>query len=215
VAPGPVTTSVELTAAPESPVTGQHVHLTVTLTPSAATGDVTFLDNGSEIGTAGVVGGTASVDVPFASSGDHALTAVFTPEDETAFTASTSPVLPLTMAEPPADQAVISLSDTEVQAGESLTAVTAARDGSLSAVVTVPTATGQTSGLTASAALVVSTTSIGGSGNDGGTVSTDPSSLTSTGAHGILWLVAGAVVLLAAGTATLVVRRRRGGSQTR
>ncbi|MFC7579798.1 GH92 family glycosyl hydrolase [Schaalia naturae] len=247
VAPGPVETGIQLNATPSDPVAGQQVRLTATVDPTAATGTVTFLDNGNAIGTAPVAGGTASADVSFASSGGHALTAVFSPDDEAAYTASTSPVLTLTVGEPPAGRASIALSDTEVQAGESLTVTgtgfsagekvlltlasdpvtltttTAARDGSLSVVVTIPastpagdhtiTAAGQSSGLTATAALVVSTTSTGGNG--GSTISTDPGSLTSTGAHGILWLVAGAVLLLAAGAATLVARRRRGGAQER
>ncbi len=117
----PTATSVTLAASPSDAVVSQQVHLTATVAPADAEGTVAFTDSGITIGTAPVVGGTASADVTFASSGDHALTAAFAPRDEALFAASTSPVLTLRVTDVEAGKASLTLSASKVQAGESLT----------------------------------------------------------------------------------------------
>lgn len=122
-APAPVAeqTATTLVASPEAPAIGESVHLSATVTPANAEGTVSFVENGTVLGTAPVAGGVASIDVSFASSGEHALVAEFVSDDDGAFTNSTSSVVTVNVKESQADEAVILLSDSEVMAGESLT----------------------------------------------------------------------------------------------
>src|SRR5262249_20729674 len=83
-------------------VVGQLVNLTATVTGPAGvpTGDVTFLDGDTVLGTATLDDtGTATLAVAFATEGDHALTAVY--GGSNAFDASTSDVLTETVAPDP------------------------------------------------------------------------------------------------------------------
>jgi hypothetical protein len=83
-------------------VVGQLVNLTATVTGPAGvpTGDVTFLDGDTVLGTATLDDtGTATLAVAFATEGDHVLTAVY--GGSNAFDASTSDVLTETVAPDP------------------------------------------------------------------------------------------------------------------
>jgi len=71
----PTTTSLQ--AIPASSTPGQTVVLTATVSPSAATGTVTFLDRGTSIGTAQLSGGTASFSASALSIGSHSLSASY------------------------------------------------------------------------------------------------------------------------------------------
>lgn len=86
-----VATTTSLAVSPSSPAASGTVEtLTATVAPAGAVGSVQFKDNGANIGSAvSVSGGTASLTQTLAS-GSHPLTAVFTPTDATAFSASTS-----------------------------------------------------------------------------------------------------------------------------
>jgi hypothetical protein len=53
------------------------VVLTAAVTPSTATGTVTFGDSGATFGTASLAGGVATLDVATLSAGQHSLTAVY------------------------------------------------------------------------------------------------------------------------------------------
>ncbi|MFT4212467.1 MAG: HtaA domain-containing protein, partial [Microbacterium sp.] len=55
-------------------------------------------DGSTSLGTADVESGTATLTTSALAAGDHSLTAVFTPEDETAYTASTSDAVSYTVA---------------------------------------------------------------------------------------------------------------------
>ncbi|MPV50225.1 LPXTG cell wall anchor domain-containing protein [Pseudactinotalea sp. HY160] len=99
--PGPVDTSVTLTAGSDAPVAGSSVTLTATVAPAEASGMIEILDGDEVVGTAPVSGGTASVDVTPATSGEHSYTARFTPDDEDAFVPSTSAALVLTVGDAP------------------------------------------------------------------------------------------------------------------
>src|SRR5581483_4767879 len=79
-------TSVTLAVSPGgTAVEGTSETLTATVTPSGATGAVTFLDNGTALGSAvDVSGGVASTSVAL-PVGDHSLTATFASSDTSAF----------------------------------------------------------------------------------------------------------------------------------
>lgn len=61
------------------------VTFTVTLSDSAATGSVTFMDGDQTLGTRQVSGGSASIITPFLSPGPHTIVATFTPDDSSQF----------------------------------------------------------------------------------------------------------------------------------
>jgi len=69
------TTSLKAVAASSSP--GQSVMLTATVSPSTATGTVTFLDGSTTLGSAGLTAGTASISISTLSTGNHSLTASY------------------------------------------------------------------------------------------------------------------------------------------
>lgn len=70
-------TQVNLSASPNPSTTLQSVALTVTLSPSTATGSVQFLDGTTVLGTATVTSGTASLSVAPLSAGGHSITASY------------------------------------------------------------------------------------------------------------------------------------------
>jgi hypothetical protein len=78
----PTTTS--LAVSPSGSAThGDKVKLTATVSPAAATGNVTFRDNGTVLKTVAVSGGTAKLKTSSLSVGKHSLTAKFIPDSST------------------------------------------------------------------------------------------------------------------------------------
>jgi hypothetical protein len=77
VNPAPLATTTMLSAGSASPVAGQSVTLTATVTPSAATGTVTLQDGQIAIGSAPLSGGSASFSVSTLAAGNHTLTAAY------------------------------------------------------------------------------------------------------------------------------------------
>jgi large repetitive protein len=67
-------TQVNLASSPNPATTVQSVALTATLSPSAATGSVQFLDGTNVLGTAAVTGGTATLSAAPLSAASHSLT---------------------------------------------------------------------------------------------------------------------------------------------
>lgn len=90
------TTTTTLTTSPASPVGhGSPVTLTAAVSPATATGTVQFKDGSTNIGSPVVVrNGTASGLTSTLAVGSRSLSAVFTPDNPTAFTPSTSPTVP-------------------------------------------------------------------------------------------------------------------------
>ena len=88
-------TSTQLSVTPASPAAaGTAETLTATVTPASAVGSVQFLDGVTPLGSpVTVTGGSASLSTTLAS-GTHSLSAVFTPTNPAAFTASTSNTVP-------------------------------------------------------------------------------------------------------------------------
>ena len=73
----PAPTAVQLLAQPTSTPLSQPVTLTATVTPSAATGWVTFNDGATPLGSAPVIAGQAVFQTTLLGSGSHLLAAVF------------------------------------------------------------------------------------------------------------------------------------------
>ncbi|MDP9116171.1 MAG: Ig-like domain-containing protein, partial [Actinomycetota bacterium] len=84
-------TSSTLTASNTSPNTAQTVTLTDTVAPAAATGTVQFVDGTTNIGTpVTVTGGVATSPAMTFTAGPHHVTAVYSPQALSGYTASTS-----------------------------------------------------------------------------------------------------------------------------
>jgi hypothetical protein len=73
----PQPTSVFLTATPTSAQPGQSVLLSAQVSPSTATGTVTFRDGSTQIGSADIIGGLAATTVSTLANGSHTITAVY------------------------------------------------------------------------------------------------------------------------------------------
>ncbi len=92
------TTTLSVTLSGSFPE-GFPVTLIAAVTPRAAAGTVQFKDGNTNIGEpAAVINGTALEITSTLSTGEHSLTAVFTPADTTEYSGSTSPPVPLTVA---------------------------------------------------------------------------------------------------------------------
>jgi hypothetical protein len=91
----PTTTTVSFSANNVSP--GQAVTVTATVTPSGATGQVTFFDNGANIGSATLANGSASIRIT-PTGGVHTVTATYAGDAN--FQSSTSPPATLTVLSP-------------------------------------------------------------------------------------------------------------------
>jgi hypothetical protein len=74
---GPLVTSTNLVASTSATTIGSSVTLTAELTPTTATGTVTFYNGSTAIGTANVSAGVAKLNTTFASSGQMTLQASF------------------------------------------------------------------------------------------------------------------------------------------
>jgi Big-like domain-containing protein len=99
VAPSTATTTT-LTTSPVSPVApGATVTLNAAVTPTTAAGTVQFTDGTTNIGSpVAVTSGAASTTTSTLASGSHSLVANFIPTDATAFAASSSQVVSLTVS---------------------------------------------------------------------------------------------------------------------
>lgn len=84
-------TLISLSSSSLSPTAGQAVTLTATVSPAAATGNVTFKDGTTVLGTSALSAGVAILKPSFSTAGTHALTAVYA--GNTTYRTSTSPVL--------------------------------------------------------------------------------------------------------------------------
>lgn len=82
-------TNTVLAASPSPTRIGDPVTLTATVVGSNPTGNVTFKDGTTTLGTVALTGGTASISKTFSTAGVHALTAVYAGDSQNA--SSTSP----------------------------------------------------------------------------------------------------------------------------
>jgi len=95
-APAAATTTV-LAATPISTATGDEVTLTATVSPASAAGTVAFFDGSTALGSAAIADGGATLKTTALSAGTHQLTASFTPQDSSAYTASSSAPITVTV----------------------------------------------------------------------------------------------------------------------
>ncbi|GAA2569243.1 HtaA domain-containing protein [Microbacterium binotii] len=96
-------TATTLAAAPASAVAGTEVALTAAVAPAAA-GSVEFFDGAASLGSAPVDAGTAVLRTSSLSVADHTLKAAFTPADTSAYEASTSTAITVSITAPPAER---------------------------------------------------------------------------------------------------------------
>jgi hypothetical protein len=86
--PGPTPSATTLTLSEYSGYDGDFVTLTATVTPSAATGQVDFYDNGSLVGHAMVSSGKAAYSQVFTVTGDNEIIAIY--DGDTTYSSSKS-----------------------------------------------------------------------------------------------------------------------------
>lgn len=97
-AAAPTATSIALTASTASPQVNANVVLTATITPSAASGTITFKDGSTTIGTGTLSSGVATLTTSF-TSGSHSLTATYAATGS--YAASTSNTVAVTAGAKP------------------------------------------------------------------------------------------------------------------
>ncbi len=91
-------TATSLTASSSTVVQSVQVTLTATLSPSAATGTVTFYDGTSSLGSGTLTTGTATLSASFSTAGTHSVTAVYGGSSE--YAGSTSSAVSITVTAP-------------------------------------------------------------------------------------------------------------------
>ena len=84
-----VVSIVALATSPNPSTSGQSVTLSATVTPTAATGTVQFLDASTSLGTVTISGGAASLSLSSLSVGAHSITAVYSGDANDATSTST------------------------------------------------------------------------------------------------------------------------------
>lgn len=162
--------TVALAATPNPAPPNQAITLTATLTPSTATGTVTFLNGGSTLGTATIANGVATLSGVMLAPGTYSLTAQYS--GNSTFPAATSPAVNLTVKA--ASTVVVTSSANPSITGQAVT---------FTATVTPPAATGSVQFSDGSTILGTSTLT-------NGAASFTPTSLTQ-GAHSITASYAG------------------------
>jgi hypothetical protein len=93
---GTTATTTTLTASNSSVTAGSSVTLTATVSPSAATGTVTFYNSGTSIGTGTLSSGTATYSATFSSAGTESVTATY--GGNSTYAQSTSSAISITVA---------------------------------------------------------------------------------------------------------------------
>jgi hypothetical protein len=86
--PGPTPTTTTLTLSETSGYTGDFVTLTATVNPTAATGQVSFYDNGSLLESVPLSSGKAAWSQAFYEDGENSITAVY--DGDTTYSSSSS-----------------------------------------------------------------------------------------------------------------------------
>ena len=94
-ATGTTTTATTLTPSATSTTTGTSITLTATVSPSSATGTVTFYNGSTSLGSATLSSGTATIAASFSSAGTESLKAVYS--GDSTYAASTSSTVTVTV----------------------------------------------------------------------------------------------------------------------
>jgi hypothetical protein len=181
-------TSVVLAASPNPAMEGQTVTLTAAVTPSTATGLVQIFEGAAILGTVTLSGGSASLtlspQVYAFSVGTHSITVNY--NGDANYSASTSPVLTLTIVKRTATSMTLTSSPNPSVTGQAV---------AFTAKVSPAAATG-------SVQFVDGTTVIGTGAISGGTASFMASALTA-GTHGITAVYSGDVNYAASSSLTI------------
>jgi trimeric autotransporter adhesin len=166
-------TSTTVSSSANPSVFGQPVTFTATVSPSSATGTVTFKDGTTTLGTGVLSGGTATLTPASLAPGSHSITAVY--GGDSAFSGSTSSTLTQTVNQASTTTSVSSSANLSVF-GQSVT-FTAAVSGVAPSTATVNTGTVQfvIDGVNFGSAVSVS----------GGTATSGATTTLSVGSHTI------------------------------
>ncbi|MGD0796992.1 MAG: Ig-like domain repeat protein [Acidobacteriaceae bacterium] len=113
----PVTTTTALTASNTTPTAGTNITLTATLSPTTATGTVTFYDGATNVGTGTLSGGIATVGITAITGGAHSYTASY--PGVSGYSASTSSALSVT-AQSISSSTTLAASNTSPVAGTNI-----------------------------------------------------------------------------------------------
>ena len=112
---GKVSTTVALQASSATPVLGQPVTLTATVSQSGATGTITFKDGAAVLGTVTVSGGSAHLAVSSLTAAAHNLTAVYSGDATYAAATSAGLTVTPTRTNPVQNRNVNALTTTQLQ----------------------------------------------------------------------------------------------------
>jgi protocatechuate 3,4-dioxygenase beta subunit len=93
---GTTASTTKLTASSTTAEQSASLTLSAAVTPTAATGTVTFYDSTTSLGTATLSSGTAALATSFSTTGSHTLTAAY--GGDTTYAASTSAAVTITVA---------------------------------------------------------------------------------------------------------------------
>jgi len=141
--------TTSFSALPASSIPGQTVNLTATVSPSSATGSVTFLDGQATLGIVTLNNGTAAFPATSLTAGGHSLTAAYGGDGN--FSGSTSAAAAVAVGQG-STATTLAASANPAHAGDTLT---------LTAVVAPPSATGSVTFKDANATLGMGTLSNG------------------------------------------------------
>ena len=161
-------TTTTLSSSSTSVTTGTSVTLTAKVSPTAATGSVTFYDGTTSLGTGTLSSGTATLSTSFSTAGTHSITATY--GGSTTYAASTSSAISITVTAPP-------LTSTTTTLSSSSTSTTTGTSVTLTAKVAPTAATGTVT-------FYDGTTSLGTGTLSSGTA-TLSTSFSTTGTHSI------------------------------
>lgn len=167
-------TTTTLTSSSTSATSGTSVTLTATVSPSGATGTVTFYDGTTSLGTGTVSSGAASLTTTSLSTGTHSITASY--GGSSSYSSSTSSAVSVTIT-------AAATTATTTTLTSSLTSSTYGSAITFTAAVSPTAATG-------SVTFYDGTTSLGSSTLSSGSATLSTSSLT-TGSHSITASYAG------------------------
>lgn len=88
-------TTTTLKSSASATMTGTSITLTATVSPTAATGAVTFYNGNTSLGTANLSSGVAALSTSFSTAGTHSMTATYT--GSSAYSSSTSSAISITV----------------------------------------------------------------------------------------------------------------------
>ncbi len=125
-------TTTTLAASSTSTTTGTNITLTATVSPTAATGTVTFYSGSTSLGTGSLSSGKATLSTSFSSAGTYSVTAEY--GGSSTYTGSTSSAVSIAVS--------ASTSSTTTTLASSVSSTTVGTDFTLSATVSPSAATG-------------------------------------------------------------------------